>query len=157
MNMIEKLREIADAITRNDDPLKTQEHWALAARLLPRTPADPGAVAEAVGARDAGALDAIVSRLENPVPPAPAPDPGVAAGAYSHDDKAAALRAFKKRLKLARLSDESRLGGRYTSGGRHSNIDAIEPPEDFPRDIWAALVAEGRLVDTGQGFYALPA
>ncbi|MAY75388.1 MAG: hypothetical protein CMJ31_11855 [Phycisphaerae bacterium] len=64
------------------------------------------------------------------------------------------MRAFKKRLKLARLNDESKLGGRYTSGGKKSKIDAIEPPTEFGPEVWRALAAEGRLRHTGQGFYA---
>ncbi|KAA0217538.1 MAG: hypothetical protein DYG94_01195 [Leptolyngbya sp. PLA3] len=68
----------------------------------------------------------------------------------------AALKAFKKRLKLARLADESRLGGRYTSGGRESQIDAIIPPNEFPAAVWKALEKAGRLKHTGQGFYAEP-
>ena len=72
----------------------------------------------------------------------------------SHDDKKAALRAFHKRLKLARLNDESKLGGRYTSGGKTSKIDAVEAPREFPERVWKALVADGTLRDTGGGFYA---
>ena len=43
-----------------------------------------------------------------------------------------ALKAFKKRLKLARLDDESRLGGRYTSSGGQSGIIGIFPPAAVP-------------------------
>jgi len=65
------------------------------------------------------------------------------------------MKAFKKRLKLGRLADESRLGGRYTSGGRTSKIDAIEPPREFEPGVWKALAAEGKLRDFGRGFYGL--
>ncbi len=41
-----------------------------------------------------------------------------------------ALKAFRKKLKLMRLEDESRLGNRYTTSGRSSNITAITPPPD---------------------------
>lgn len=154
MNLVQKIRQLTDDIIKNANALQTQKDWELVASLLARTPVDQTALKAAVKAQDAAALDAIVAQLENPAPkPAPptAPIPD-----FSHDDKTAALRAFKKRLKLQRLSDESRLGGRYTSGGRASNIDAITPPLDFPPEIWQALVADKRLVDTGQGFYALP-
>jgi len=66
-----------------------------------------------------------------------------------------AMKAFRKRLKLQRLDDESRLGGRYVSGGRKSNIDAIQPPNQYPPEVWKALVSEGKLIDTGGGFYRL--
>lgn len=154
MNLVQKIRQLADAIGSGQNPLQTQKDWEMVGRLLSRTPAEPRAVAEALASRDAGALDAIVRRLENPQAAPPPTAPPVAD--FPPDDKAAALRAFKKRLRIMRLSDESKLGGRYTSGGRASKIDAIPPPEDFPPDIWKALAAEGRLVDTGQGFFALP-
>lgn len=66
-----------------------------------------------------------------------------------------ALKAFRKRLKLTRLDDESRLGNRYVTGGRSSNIVAIQPPREYPPSVWAALVAQGKLRDAGQGFYEL--
>ena len=162
MNLVQKIRALTDSIAKNAKPLQTQEDWELVARLLTRTPADQDAARAATKAKDVAALDAVVRALENPGAPQHTPTPadaGQASGAseaFSQEDKAAALRAFKKRLRVLRLSDESKLGGRYTSGGRRSGIDAIEPPETFPREIWAALVSDGRLVDTGQGFYALP-
>jgi len=157
MNALQKLRQLADSIAANADPLQTQKDWELVERLLARTGADPAAIDDAVKTRDPAKLDAIVRSLEHPAPAAePSASPAADPGRFSHDDKAAALRAFKKRLRVMRLSDESKLGSPYTSGGKRSNIDAIEPPSGFDPEIWRALVAEGRLVDTGQGFYALP-
>ena len=156
MNLVQKIRQLTDDITKNANALQTQKDWELVASLLARTPADQSSVRAAVKAQDPAALDAVVRALEAPPKPASPPPSTAPLPDFSHDDKAAALRAFKKRLKLQRLSDESRLGGRYTSGGRSSNIDAITPPTDFPPEIWQALAAEGRLTDTGQGFYALP-
>jgi hypothetical protein len=66
-----------------------------------------------------------------------------------------AMKAFRKRLKLTRLDDESKLGGRYLSGGRHSKVDAIQPPNQYPASVWKELVRQGRLVDSGVGFYRL--
>jgi hypothetical protein len=66
-----------------------------------------------------------------------------------------ALKAFKKRLKLARLDDESRLGhGAMTSGGR-SGIMAIAPPNQYPQAIWDELVRQGKLRYSGHGLYEL--
>ena len=66
-----------------------------------------------------------------------------------------AMKAFRKRLKLQRLDDESRLGGRYVSSGRESKIDAIQPPNQYPPEVWRELASRGKLVDTGGGFYRL--
>jgi len=66
-----------------------------------------------------------------------------------------AFKAFKKRLKLTRLDEESNLGVGPMSGGRHSGIVAITPPNQYPREVWEALVAQGRLKNAGQGMYEL--
>lgn len=66
-----------------------------------------------------------------------------------------ALKAFKKRLKLARLDDESRLGrGAMTSGGK-SGIVAITPPARYPPEVWEELVRQGKLRKAGYGMYEL--
>jgi hypothetical protein len=64
-----------------------------------------------------------------------------------------ALKAFKKRLKLTRLDDESSLGGGPMSGGKSSSIVAIMPPNQYPKAVWDELVARGRLKYAGQGLY----
>ena len=66
-----------------------------------------------------------------------------------------ALKAFKKRLKLARLDDESKLGGRYTSSGGQSGIIGITPPNQYPPTVWEELVQLGRLRYSGPGMYEL--
>jgi hypothetical protein len=65
------------------------------------------------------------------------------------------MKAFKKRLKLARLDDESSLGRGPMSGGKSSSIVAIMPPNQYPRAVWDELVARGRLKYAGQGLYQL--
>jgi hypothetical protein len=67
----------------------------------------------------------------------------------------AAMKAFKKRLKLARLDDESRLGrGPMSSGGR-SGIIAIVPPAQYPQEVWDELHRLGKLNRAGHGTYQL--
>jgi hypothetical protein len=89
-----------------------------------------------------------------PSEPTPAPDDQAPPGLDPALLKKA-MRAFRKKLKLSKLDDESKLGGRYTSGGRKSAIVAIQPPYGYAPEVWAALVADGRLRDTGRGFYEL--
>jgi len=85
----------------------------------------------------------------------PQPDERPEDDPLHRDNLKRAMKAFRKRLKLARLNDESRLGGRYTSSGRKSSIDAIQPPHQYPREVWDELVRQGKLVYTGQGFFRL--
>ncbi|MBM4024090.1 MAG: hypothetical protein FJ280_01605 [Planctomycetes bacterium] len=66
-----------------------------------------------------------------------------------------ALKAFKKRLKLTRLDEESSLGGGPCSSGRGSGIVAIQPPNQYPREVWEKLVEQGKLRRAGGGMYEL--
>jgi hypothetical protein len=76
------------------------------------------------------------------------------AGPVAPERLKAALKAFKKRLKLTRLDDESRLGGhRPTSAGRTSGVVGIVPPREFPREVWEELARQGKIRDAGGGFY----
>lgn len=66
-----------------------------------------------------------------------------------------AMKAFKKRLKLARLDDESRLGHGPMSGGGRSGIVAITPPAQFPQSVWDELTRQGKIRRAGHGTYEL--
>ncbi len=151
MNAIQKLRQLVTEIHKG--PASAMQAWPVATRLLARMPLDAAEVKRVCDDRDPVGLDVLVTRLENPgAEPAAEADP--ATEAITDDEMKAALRAFNKRLKLGRLADESRLGGRYTSGGRQSKIDAIQPPSEYPAAVWKALAAAGKLKYTGDGFYA---
>ena len=71
------------------------------------------------------------------------------------EDLKAAFKAFKKRLKLTRLEDESKLSRRPTTTGQGSGIVAIMPPNQFPQAVWDELVKQGKLKNAGQGTYEL--
>lgn len=73
--------------------------------------------------------------------------------AFSKEELKRAYKAFKRRLKLTRLDDESKLGGGPMSGGGKSRITAVTPPNQYPQEIWDELVARGRLRCIGQGLY----
>ena len=62
-----------------------------------------------------------------------------------------AYKAFKKRLKLARLDDQSGL----SPGTKRSGIAGITPPIGFPPGIWEELVAKGRLRREMGGTYSM--
>ncbi len=66
-----------------------------------------------------------------------------------------AFKAFKKRLKLTRLDDESRVGyGPMSSGGK-SGVVAITPPNQYPREVWQELAKQGKLRPASGGMYEL--
>lgn len=67
-----------------------------------------------------------------------------------------ALKAFKKRLKLTRLDQESKISNRALTSGKKSDVMAIQGPNDWPREVWEALADRGDLKRAGSGFYTLP-
>ncbi|HVC95421.1 MAG TPA: hypothetical protein VND64_17120 [Pirellulales bacterium] len=83
------------------------------------------------------------------------PDQPPSSGAPTAEELKRALKAFKKRLKLTRLDEESGLGGGKMTGGRTSGIVAITPPNQFPRAVWEELVKQGKLRASDQGLYEL--
>jgi hypothetical protein len=73
----------------------------------------------------------------------------------SSEQLKAALKAFKKRLKLTRLDDQSRIGVGPMSSGRPSGIMAITPPDQYPAAVWEELARQGKLKRAGSGMYEL--
>lgn len=65
-----------------------------------------------------------------------------------------ALKAFRKRLKLTQLDDQSRIGRGPMSGGHESGIVAITPPDQFPAAVWEELARLGKLKRAGSGMYS---
>lgn len=66
-----------------------------------------------------------------------------------------ALKAFRKRLKLTQLDDQSRIGRGPMSGGHASGIVGIMPPDQFPTSVWEELARQGKLKRAGSGMYSL--
>jgi hypothetical protein len=85
------------------------------------------------------------------VPASPANDP------LSPDNLKRAMKAFRKRMKLTRLDDESKLGrmGNAMSGGKQSQVDAIMAPREFSKSVWDELVKQGKLRTTDGVFYSV--
>jgi hypothetical protein len=73
---------------------------------------------------------------------------------FTEEDLKKAYRAFKKKLKLQQLEDDSKLGRAKTTGAR-STILSIQPPAGHGREIWTVLAERGYLKDDGGGCYAL--
>ena len=85
----------------------------------------------------------------------PESEPSLPSDSPTPEELRKAMKAFKKRLKLARLDDESSLGRGPMSGGKSSGVVAIMPPNQYPKAVWDELVAQGRLKYAGQGLYQL--
>jgi hypothetical protein len=66
-----------------------------------------------------------------------------------------AMKAFKKRLKLTALDDDSRLGRGPFSGGS-TGVFAVRPPDQYPDEVWNELVRQGKLRRSGHGLLELP-
>jgi hypothetical protein len=67
----------------------------------------------------------------------------------------AALKAFRKRLKLTELDDASRIGRGPLSSGQRSSVAAITPPDQYSRAVWEELAKQGKLKRASHGMYAL--
>ena len=75
----------------------------------------------------------------------------------TEDDRKKALRAFKKRLKLTQLDDDSKIGGKSHLTGAKTKVVSIQPPSGFGREVWEELAAAGILKNDGGGCYLLVA
>jgi len=73
----------------------------------------------------------------------------------SKEELRLAMKAFRKRLKLTRLDDESGLGYGPTSTGQQSGISAITPPDQFPKTVWRELASQGKIKHAGGKLYSL--
>jgi hypothetical protein len=73
----------------------------------------------------------------------------------SKEELKLAMKAFRKRLKLNRLDDESRMGYGPMSTGNKSGVIAIRPPDQYPDSIWRELEKQGKLKHAGGGLYQL--
>jgi hypothetical protein len=78
-----------------------------------------------------------------------------AAGAPTPEQLKAAFKAFKKRLKLTRLDEDSKIAGGPLSKGKGPEIVAISPPNQFPQPVWDELVKQGKLKYVGDGLYEI--
>jgi hypothetical protein len=77
-----------------------------------------------------------------------------AGGTPSAQELKQALKAFRKRLRLTQLDEESKLGGGPLSHNR-ARIVAITPPNQFPQAVWEELAKQGKLKKAGGGTYEL--
>ncbi len=66
-----------------------------------------------------------------------------------------AMKAIRKRIKIKRLDEESRLGHDAMSSGLKSTITGVRPPEQYPPEVWEELAVRGRLRKLGEGLFEI--
>ncbi|MEC7583127.1 MAG: hypothetical protein VYE77_02315 [Planctomycetota bacterium] len=76
-------------------------------------------------------------------------------GTFTKETFKRAMKALRKRLKVTRLDDESRLGGDAMTKGGRSGITAVKAPEQYPAEVWEALEERGRVRALGHGLYEI--
>ncbi|HUS59198.1 MAG TPA: hypothetical protein VM141_11140 [Planctomycetota bacterium] len=149
---VAKLDELLNAIRKYDDPRRASGEWKQTYKLLQHTDLPPAAVTHVVGTRDVVRLAELLDQLRSPAAPV-APQPDVP----DPETCKRALRAFRKRLALTRLDDESRISSHSPlSKGSDSPTAGIIPPNEWPEAVWQELARQGKLRHIGHGFYELP-
>lgn len=128
--------------------------WGAVHKALLKAKVDAKALLPIVGGRDIATLEVLVRWLTGEAVEM-APVAQTEAPTVDIEVQRSAMRAYRKRLRLARLDAESRLGVGPMSTGKRHEIDAIIPPREYPLAVWEALVTAGRLRREGGGFYAL--
>ncbi len=162
--MLTRLSELVSELYLSEGEVKVRKAWESAAGALTHLGVDPATVRKVCEPRDLKALAQLVDDLNRGVkPPTPGSAPSAPVAPAAPADPLApetlksALKAFRKRMKVTRLDDESQIGSSrnpLTSGAR-SSIVAIQPPNQFPRAVWDELVKQGKLKSAGRGFYQL--
>ena len=148
-----KLEELLAAIRAYPDPRRASGEWKQVYKLLGTLDIPAGRVNGIVGMRDVAGLADAVAQLRQPADAQPA-DEGEAADIDAETCRRA-LKAFRKRQRLTKLDDESKLGRGPLSKGSNEAFAAIEPPNEWPEAVWQELVRQGKLKYLGHGFYEL--
>ncbi len=147
--VITKLDELTTAIQAYDDPRRASDEWKQVYKLLQKTDLPANRLTHVVGMRNVAQLTELIDQLRNPSS-APPPDPDAP---DAHTCKLA-MRAFRKRLALTRLDEESRISNRSPlTKGADSKMASIIPPNEWPDSVWQELVRQGKLRYIGHGFY----
>ena len=153
----EALLRQAEEIRPDLSAEKVGPEWGAIQRLLVKAGADVSNVGRAVATRDLDLIDHLIAKVRDPELELPGAEPDVDEGVEIPEDVLRdAMRAYRKRVKLTKLDHESKLARSPLSSGKDADFDAIIPPNQYPPEVWRALVRRGELESTGQGFYKIP-
>ncbi|MCE5326398.1 MAG: hypothetical protein LLG01_08260 [Planctomycetaceae bacterium] len=153
--VLAKLDELIEAIRAFDDPRRAGDQWKQIFKLLQQTDLPKPRVTHVVGMRDVAGAAALIEQLRGT---ADAGSEAAPAGGDVPDPETCrrAIKAFKKRVSLTMLDEESKLGhSPLTKGVDSRTSHAIAPPTEFPAPVWQELVRQGRLKYIGHGLYEL--
>ncbi|MBT3199651.1 MAG: hypothetical protein HN350_07020 [Phycisphaerales bacterium] len=149
--IITQLIELQTAIGEYPDPRRASSEWKQVYRLLQKTHIQPGRITSLVGMRNVEGLEEVIGQLSAPeaapLPESERPD---------SDTCKKALKAFRKRVSLTQLDEDSKLGRSPLSKGASKQPLAMAPPIEWPDEVWRELARQGKLRDVGGGFYQLP-
>jgi len=181
---LQKLGELVSDIAVCTEAKKLGDLWQRVHKALQKSPADPLRASRIVAERNTEALAKLVGELSTmkptdapsrptgirtplvPVKPAapveassdtkPVEAVAKAAppGTFTPELLAKALGAFKKRLKMNQLDEDSKLG-RSPMSSTKAKVTAITPPREFPRAVWDELFAQGKIRPVGSGMFEL--
>lgn len=145
-NVVAKLEALLAAIKAMPDPRRAMAEWKQVHRLLQQAGVPMGRVTAVVGMRDVAGLAQIVEGLRRPA---------TAEAAVDEETCRRAMTAFRKRMALTVLDEQSKLGKGPLSKGADAGVAAIIPPVEWPEAVWQELVRQGKLSYIGHGFYKL--
>jgi hypothetical protein len=143
----ERLRALQRALEAAGSEAEAERLWAEADAAVRDAEAEEEAeIALPVWDRDIDAVGRLLRAWDEGKAPLSAWDKAVLKRAFT---------AFKKRLRLTRIDDSSTSALNPLSHGRDSSIVGVRPPEQYTPDVWAALVRQGKLRDSGGGLLEL--
>jgi hypothetical protein len=181
---LQKLGELVSDIAVCTDAKKLGDLWQRVHKALQKSPADQLKASRIVAERNVELLAKLVGELSTmkptdaarppagmrtplvPVKPAvtvEAPTGGkpveavakaAPPGTFTPELLAKALAAFKKRLKMNQLDEDSKLG-RSPMSSTKARVTAITPPREYPRAVWDELFAQGKIRPVGGGMFEL--
>ncbi len=150
--VIAKLDELLAAIRGYDDPRRAGAEWKQVYKALQKAGLPAARCTGVVGMRNVSGLAELIDQVRDPQAAEDATD----TNAIDPETCKRALRAFRKRLALTRLDDESKLGRGPLSKGSDESYASIVPPNEWPEPVWQTLAKQGKLRYIGHGFYELP-
>lgn len=150
---MKKLGDLLTAIKGYPDARRAAAEWKQVFRILQKSDLPASQVSGIVGMRDVARFSEVLSNTQTPSETQALPGEG----APDVETCRRALKAFRKRLAITRLDDESRISSHSPlSKGDRPSTSAIQPPVEWPQEVWQELARQGRLHYLGHGLYELP-